>query len=536
MDITVETTISRVTVYPDRARVTCQGVCQTPAGIHRLLIEELSLFLEPDSIRVAGQGTARVRLLGVDVVNRYYTETPAEKVRQLEQQIEQLEDELRALEDSKAGWAAQAKYLDGLRQASTEYAKGLSRGRMTIEEQNRLIAFMQEQDRAMRTAVRQLEQQQRELNRRLQKLRQELKELHAARPRQRYAAYVEIEVLSEGDFQPEVSYVVHNAGWQPLYDIRLLETAEGNGQRQTVEVDYIAQVTQNTGQDWPGVQLIVSTARPALNQLLPELQPWFLDVYTPPPPMPLAPARAMAMSAPMAAKAAFQETAAVAEVALDMVEAEVAVADVQATGTTVSFAIPGGTDIPSDGSPHKTTINRFNLDPKVDYLAVPRHTDAVYRRATVTNNSPGPLLAGSASLFVGDEFIGRTQLEYTPSAGEIKLLLGVEERITIKRELDKREVDKRLLRDIRQLRYGYKIEVKNLLPQAAMVEVHDHIPVARHEQIKVKLEQARPEPAEKSDLNLLEWHLALAAGQEQTIRYEYTVEYARSLQIVGLSD
>jgi uncharacterized protein (TIGR02231 family) len=154
----------------------------------------------------------------------------------------------------------------------------------------------------------------------------------------------------------------------------------------------------------------------------------------------------------------------------------------------------------------------------------------------VTNNSPGPLLAGSASLFVGDEFIGRTQLEYTPSAGEIKLLLGVEERITIKRELDKREVDKRLLRDIRQLRYGYKIEVKNLLPQAAMVEVHDHIPVARHEQIKVKLEQARPEPAEKSDLNLLEWHLALAAGQEQTIRYEYTVEYARSLQIVGLSD
>jgi uncharacterized protein (TIGR02231 family) len=137
---------------------------------------------------------------------------------------------------------------------------------------------------------------------------------------------------------------------------------------------------------------------------------------------------------------------------------------------------------------------------------------------------------------VGDEFIGKNQIEYTPTNGEIELLLGVEEGITIERTLEKRDVDKRLLRDNRQLRYGYKIELKNLLATEAKVEVHDQIPVARHEQIKVKLERANPEPTEQSELHLLEWHLTLAAGAEKTVTFDFLVEHPRSLQVTGLQD
>jgi uncharacterized protein (TIGR02231 family) len=216
--------------------------------------------------------------------------------------------------------------------------------------------------------------------------------------------------------------------------------------------------------------------------------------------------------------------------------AEVAVAEVRNSGTAVSFSVSGRSDIPSDGSPHKTTINQFSLNPELDYLAVPKHTDAVYRRATVINSSPSPMLDGPMNLFVGDEFIGKNHLEYTPANGEIELLLGVEEGITVERTLEKRDVDKRLLRDIRQMRFGYKIEIKNLLTKNAKIEVHDQIPVARHEQIKVKLERAKPEPTEQTDLHLLEWHLTLPAGSTQTIEYEFTVEHPRSLQIVGLLD
>jgi uncharacterized protein (TIGR02231 family) len=234
----------------------------------------------------------------------------------------------------------------------------------------------------------------------------------------------------------------------------------------------------------------------------------------------------------MMADAAFDEA-----VPLDMpmgMAAEQAIATVQDSGTAVSFLVPGQTNIPSDGSPHKTTINLFQLDPELDYLAVPKHTAAVFRRVKVKNDSPSPLLPGQANLFFGDEFIGSTHLEYSPVGEEMELLLGVEERIKVERELSRRDVDKALLRDVRQLRYGYKIELENLTNSEAQIEVHDHIPVARHEDIKVKLERISPNPAEHSDLNLMEWHLTLAPGAEQTIQYDFQIQHPRAMQVVGL--
>lgn len=531
MDVMVETKVQRVTVYPDRARVTAVGECQLEPGTHRLLVDELPLVLEQESVRVSGQGTARVRIQSVDVTRQFYEEAPLEWVRELEREIEQVQDELRVLADEKARWAAHGNYLNGLRQATVEFARGLSRGRTTVADQTELLIFLQKEDEQMRTAVRDLEKQEREINRRLQKLLNELKQLRNARPRERFRAVVDVEVVSAGNFWPEVSYVVHSAGWQPLYDVRLVKLENGH----KLDLTAIAQVTQQTGQDWAGVALSVSTARPSLNQRLPELHPWYVDVYVPPPasPAPQPRARMAAAAAPMSMAA----EGAVNDFAVAMpapVVAEMVTANVSNEGTAVTYHIPNPADIPSDGSPHKTTLQQFQLDPQLDYLCVPKHTDAIYRRATVINNSDGPLLAGPAALFVGDEFIGRTNLEYTPTGGELELLLGVEERITVERELTKREVDKKMLRDVRRTRYGYKIEIHNLLNETAKIELHDHIPVARNEQIKVKLETVKPLPTEQSDLNLLEWQLVCAAGAKQQISYEFVVEHPPVLRITGL--
>ena len=529
MEIKVEDSrITAVTVYPDRAKISCSAEIEVETGTHQIIIDDLPLTLEPDSVRTSGVGSAQVRLLGVDVRRHHYEETPAAQVRELERAIEALLDELRILEDDKAGWLAHANYLSGLRQATTEFAKGLSRGKSTIEDQKQLTQFLQEQDSAVRSAVRGLDSEQREMKRRLDKLQRDLKAVSSARPRQRYQARIEVEVLTDGNFQPELTYLVRNAGWQPLYDVRLTDGGE-------VSIGYLAQITQNTGQDWQGVDLVVSTARPALNQRLPELKPLFVDEFRPPQPrMKKAAVRsAMPAAASFAAEAAPEPVPAAAP---PPIEAEVVVAAIQDSGTAVSFAVSGKSDIPSDGSPHKTTLTQFSLLPNLDYLAIPKHTDAVYRRAKLTNSSASPLMAGPANLFVGDEFIGSSKIDYTPSNGEIELLLGVEERLTVEREMVKRDVDKRLLRDNRQLRYGYEIKIKNLLQSVVKIELQDQIPVSRQEQIKIKLDKVQPEPAEKSELNILEWHLSLAASTEQTISYEYSVEHPRSLRVAGLFD
>ena len=220
--------------------------------------------------------------------------------------------------------------------------------------------------------------------------------------------------------------------------------------------------------------------------------------------------------------------------ALAAVEAEVVTAEVDTSGTAVTYTIPGLVDIPPDGTAQKVTIARFRLPPKLDYLSAPRLVEAVYRRAQLTNDSPHTLLAGEAGLFMGDEFIGTTLLELTASQGKIELSLGVEDRLKVERELKRRDTDKRLIGGRRHLIYGYEIKVENLLPVKAELALFDQIPVSRHEEIKVKLEACEPKPSEHSELNILKWQLSLEPKEKRTVRFDFSVDSPQGMEVVGL--
>ena len=82
------------------------------------------------------------------------------------------------------------------------------------------------------------------------------------------------------------------ASWEPAYDVHLDPRSD------QVTVSLWAAVQQTTGEDWPGVELTVSTAAPT-TPVLPELPAWRIgerelftpvtQVKNPPPPRPPAP-------------------------------------------------------------------------------------------------------------------------------------------------------------------------------------------------------------------------------------------------------
>ena len=77
MEISVETTITTVVVYPDRARVTCRGQAELTAGLHQLVVGELPLALETESVRAGGAGTAPLGPRRVDGQRRPSPQAPA---------------------------------------------------------------------------------------------------------------------------------------------------------------------------------------------------------------------------------------------------------------------------------------------------------------------------------------------------------------------------------------------------------------------------------------------------------------------------
>lgn len=528
---TMDTLVSTVTVYPDRARVKRTGAQRLESGTQVLEIPGLPLQMNPDSLRTTARGTARARLLGVQVQRAFFSETPTEKVRQLEESIEGMQDDLKRLE-------MQATTIDQARNAllkimenAQTFALALASGEMNLEKQMALIEGFQKRLNGLNSEQQGLAAQRRELERKLQKAIKDLEQLRSARPPERYVARVEVEVIEAGELTVELDYVVSGAGWKPLYDLRLQEQ-EGEA---VLEIGYLAQVMQKTSEAWENVSLSLSTARPALARTIPELQPWLIRPPTPPQVMRAASAPApqmarMKAAAPMGGnQAAFGMPA-----AEPVMEAEAVEATVESSGSAVTYVIPGSVSIPPDGAAHKVTVSRFSLAPRLDYVAAPKLVQAVYRRAKVNNDSPYTLLPGEANLFAGDEFIGTTPLEMTAPQGEIELYLGVEDRIKIERELKRREVDKRLIGGKRHLAYAYEIKLENLLPAPAVLTLHDQIPIAAHEEIKVKLESAEPKPTEPIEMGLLKWELSLEGNSKRTVRFEFSVETPQAMQVVGL--
>jgi hypothetical protein len=98
-----------------------------------------------------------------------------------------------------------------------------------------------------------------------------------------------------------------------------------------------------------------------------------------------------------------------------------------------------------------------------------------------------------------------------------------------------RDVDKAfIIGDRRRIRYAFEIELENLRDSRQTVLVRDQLPVSRDEQIKVKLDSVDPKPAEHSELNVLEWKVVLEAGAKRKLRFDFTVEHPRAMDVIGL--
>jgi uncharacterized protein (TIGR02231 family) len=205
------------------------------------------------------------------------------------------------------------------------------------------------------------------------------------------AAFAEVTATLEASAatraEVELSYHVPGASWQPLYGLAL------DGER--LAVTYLAEVAQQTGEDWPAVELVLSTTRRGLHQTLPELRPWYIG-HAQPVHRPMAAGRSMAFTGAVPQSGAPAPRAAApagpGAPQADLEEAAPLAAEPGEAGAGPIYRVARPLAVPADGGPHKTMVARFELDAKLDHLAVPVLAPEAYLRATVTNSSPLLLL------------------------------------------------------------------------------------------------------------------------------------------------
>lgn len=526
--------IDAVSVYRSGARITRTAHVELSGGPARVVLEGLPLELDDDSIRVEGKGTAKARVFGVTVEQITAEQAVAAEARAAEERLERLQDDDRAEEDRVAAAKARIELVRSLRSTySEERAKNLAVRGVTPKEWGDLAAYVAGELHHATQEVRKAEVARRELGRRIAHARAELEKVQAKRGTTTKAVTIEVEAERAGPLDLAVSYAVASAGWTPVWDARL--AAETGA----VELAFFGQVWQRTGEDWSEVGLTVSTAQPARGLYVPKLDPRYLTRYEPPRPMPMKAARLMAPAPAAAAPMAERSRVAHDEPEEDVAEQklEEPVASLEEGLLSASFRTPRRESVDGSGQARKVALARFPLKASVVRTAAPRVEAAAFLTAKAVNETGIPLLPGTVGVYLGDEFVGRTQLAATPAGGELELAFGADERVEIDRKvLERRHESAGLLTKDEVYRYRVRISAKNRYQAPVALKLLDLVPVSRDEKIEVKLLEGTT-PATREDPErpgVRAWELALGAREEKVVELRYEVRYPRGFPIAGL--
>lgn len=516
---TIETAITAVTVYPSQARVVRHGTATLTAnGAQTGEVHGLPENIDADSVRASAQGPPGLTVTGVDLV--YGSARTDGAIEALRTTVEGLEDDWRAAEDAEAVITEEIDQIARMRRANAKRLVDPD----TLTETEAVATTLSERSTASRSRRREVGGSKRLITRRLDAARAALAAAEGeGRERATRQVVIGLDAAEPGDIEISVTYVVWGASWQPLYDVRLVEDQ--------VTLGYLASVQQTSGEDWPAVPLTLSTARPGLTGTLPDPDPWYVDL-----PRPIVAHRGMrpmAMPAPAGAVSSF--AAASDSTPPTMVDADVDQALVDESATARVFRAARPVAVGSDGSVHRVGIATLDLPAQVDHVCAPRSSGDVHVRATVTNASAVTLLPGTAAVFRGDEFVGRTQLDLVAPGEEIELHLGIEDRIDVERELVRRDARRAgLIGSTGRVVLAYQTTIISYLTASARLLLIDQVPVAKDPSISIKIGTVRPAPTRTDQLGRYEWEIDLAPSTPTVIMIDFSVEGPRDKPVVGL--
>lgn len=530
----VESTITAVTVYADRAVVTRTATVELAAGAGEVVFHQLPAGLHDQSLQVSGRGTAQATILDVTARRTFTDVTPNERFKALEDQLNALNKQMRGLDD-------RSRLLD-LRQASLDRmeaalfappAKDIPRA--DLDQMSASLTYLSEQRAKIAADRATLDEEREQLSAKIQAAQMQLNELRGGGRRAVKTVVVRVAAAQAGRLDVSLSYTVGGASWVPNYDARVT-----SGER-SVQLGYFGLVQQNTGEDWRDVQLTLSTARPGLGGAAPKLEPWSLEVFVPRPTASDVRLEAFEVQSrhakargPAPTAAPMMDMAAGAPPAEEK-EALLAQATVEAGATSATFRIATAASIPSDNTPQKVPITTTPLNAQPEYATTPKRQTVAFLTSKVFNNSEYPLLPGAMNVFLDGTFVATSRLQTVMPGERFDLALGADEGISVKHKRVNRFVEQTgLTNSGTRITYEYLITIQNNKRTAERVVVTDQVPLSRHEKIVVK--QLTPPVGEvKPDHEgLLKWTLDLRPAEKRELTVKFTVEHPNDVNVTGL--
>jgi uncharacterized protein (TIGR02231 family) len=528
--LTAETKITSVTVYPAGAIVTRKVELTLPPGVSEVIIPDIPVesgFPGADYILAALQvdapdGVAIVAISAAQDLPASLERQPGAAVQAAQAEVDRLDA---AVRDSAA--AAEAIRLTAMAaQEQIAALRGIAQtthGTQSIDDLRTLSQMVgTETLRALQTAhLAEQEAAAAELARSddLKALERARASLAALTPAQeeRYDLLFTLDSAG-GPTVLEITQMTEDAMWQPQFDFRLT-----TGETPKLLVDRRALIIQQSGEDWNGVELILSAN--SLNETvsartLYERSQGIVEKRVP-------------------QEYADGEGGMVEPVMEPMVVVEESASnfsfDSEGLAKLYRFPVPVNIRSTSSGGT-LLSLNQMELTPEIYALAVPirGYGPNVYVTADFKNTSEEPLFEAMARLFLDGSLIGIHSIDYIPAGGDATVGFGPVRGLQVTRSVtNKSQGETGLLSVSNQSNELVQIDLNNLTGRDWPVRLQDRVPFSEQDDLKISY-TATP-PATTENLNrqrgVLEWRFDLPAGQEKQITLETRMQWPDGMEL-----
>lgn len=491
--------IREVTVLEDRALIRRSGKLTVEAGRNRLTIVGVAPVLLDKSVQGdVTNGTARITDVRAVRERALVDDLKPEDLRILDEEIRLAQRHVDALGEDHTLLEQEIGTHRSLRAAVLhELQTDAAWGREINAERQSGFDTVSDKQRALhqRQAVATLE-----LKRAQQSLgRLVARRAAADRPSSRRLARLDldIEASESGEVEVELSYVVANACWRPRHRAVLNETDA------LVSVQTEAIVWQNTGEDWTGASLSLSTERPTLGT-----EPPALDVDW------LATVRKGALVVETRSEEIEQAGLGAAER-----KRSADLPGIDDGGEAQHIRAPHPVDIPSDGRPHAVPIAAFSTKAEVEIVAAPELVLAAITKTSFAHAGTRPLLAGPVELVKGGGNVGRTTIGFIAPKEKLALGWGPDNAIRVHREVEALKDESSMLSSWVTKTHDVRVRLSNLGPYAKTIVVKERVPVSEIDKVQIATVPKETTGEKEPDAHgIVTWRVELPPFGRQQIK------------------
>ena len=516
----MQSKIKEVVIFTSKAQITREASTSLGKGNTELIFSGLSARIDPNSIQVTGKGA--LTILGTRHERNYLTnlEEPT-NVKILKDSLMYYKSEIIELETLKRIYKKEESLL-----ISNQVITGKDRG-ITVGELKDMADFYSSRLLQLARKTRVADVEIKTYLERQQIIQRQLSEWNAYYKKNTSSIIVEVSAVGTTKVNLQIDYVVYNASWYPIYDLR------SSGTGQPIALNYKANIVQSTGVNWEDVKLKLSTANPNLSNVKPIIYPWYLDFERP----------VLYNSTPNIRSQKFEKGAAAQFKSEDeMEDVEEVLVDVESvadytqtieTTLNTQFDISIPYTVNSGRKATTVDIKKESIAASYTYAVAPKLDQSAFLIARIANWDQYELLAGQANLFFEGTYVGKTYINPSNVGDTLELSLGRDKHIVVERKSVKDFTSKRLIGSNKKESYAFEINIRNTKKSPINIIIEDQMPISSNSDIEIT-QISLDEATWDKNTGKLRWELKLSSNEKKKISYSFEVKYPKNKKITGL--